>query len=125
MFAVMLTGVAMSIGQTGLVLSLEAVVPDFKRINPKQGLQRLFSARSVWETVKQLLKITIVVAIAWPRVWASSTSSSGTGVSHSAMRCPPPVRASWGSPARSPGPSSSCRSPTTATSGTSTSATCG
>jgi flagellar biosynthetic protein FlhB len=79
MFAVMLTGVAVSMSQTGLVLSWKAVVPDPKRISPKQGLQRLFSARSVWETVKQVIKITVVVAIAWPRVMGIVEDLAGHG----------------------------------------------
>lgn len=66
--AVMVTGVLVSIGQTGLMLSWKAIAPDFKRVSPKQGFKRLFSVRSAWETGKQLLKITVVIAVAWPRV---------------------------------------------------------
>ncbi len=65
-------GVAMlsSVGQTGFLFTLKPIVPDFKRINPKSGLQRLFSVRSAWETLKQVLKMVIVIGIAWPRVLA-------------------------------------------------------
>lgn len=68
MAAVAATSIVATLGQTGLVLSLKPLAPDFKRINPKQGIQRLFSVRSLWETVKQLVKVTIVIVIAWPRV---------------------------------------------------------
>jgi flagellar biosynthetic protein FlhB len=58
-----------SLAQTGLVLSLKPITPDVKRINPLKGLQRLFSKRSLWETTKQVLKVTVVIAISWPGVF--------------------------------------------------------
>ena len=66
--AVMVCSVLLSVGQTGVSLSFKPVVPDFKRVSPKQGFKRLFSIRSAWETGKQLIKILVVVVIAWPRV---------------------------------------------------------
>jgi flagellar biosynthesis protein FlhB len=63
-----LASVLATLGQTGLVLTGKPLVPDFKRISPKKGFQRLFSVRSAWETVKQVLKISIVLALAWPRL---------------------------------------------------------
>ncbi len=77
--AVALTATAVTLAQTGLVLSWKAVVPDPKRISPKQGVQRLFSVRSIWETAKQVIKITIVVMIAWPRVMGLVEELAGHG----------------------------------------------
>ena len=54
--------------QTGPLLTLKPLVPDFKRVNPKSGLKRLVSVRSLWETGKQVLKITIVVGVALPQI---------------------------------------------------------
>jgi flagellar biosynthetic protein FlhB len=68
MAVVAATSVLVSLAQTGLVLTWKPLVPDPKRINPIKGFQRLFSKRSLWETVKQTLKVTIVIVIAWPRV---------------------------------------------------------
>lgn len=56
-----------SFAQTGPLLTLKPLVPDFKRINPKKGFQRLFSPRSLWETGKQLVKLGVIIAAAWPR----------------------------------------------------------
>lgn len=56
-----------SFAQTGPMLSLKPLKPDFKKINPKQGFQRIFSARSLWETAKQIIKVAIIVGAAWPR----------------------------------------------------------
>ncbi len=56
-----------SFAQTGPLLTLKPLVPDFKKINPKQGFKRLFSARSLWETGKQLIKLAVIIGAAWPR----------------------------------------------------------
>lgn len=40
----------------GFVLSFDPLKPDFSRLNPAQGLKRLFSARLLKETLKSLLK---------------------------------------------------------------------
>lgn len=56
-----------SFAQTGPLLTLKPLVPDFKKINPKQGFKRLFSARSLWETGKQIIKLSVIIGAAWPR----------------------------------------------------------
>lgn len=77
--AVVATSVVVTMGQTGLMLSPKAVKPDFKRVSPKQGFKRLFSVRSAWETVKQVLKITVIIVIAWPRVMGLVEDLAGHG----------------------------------------------
>jgi flagellar biosynthesis protein FlhB len=77
MLVVMLVSVVTSLAQTGLILSGKALKPDFKRVSPKQGIQRLFSVRSAWETGKQLLKMMIVFAIGWPRGDVGRSWSAG------------------------------------------------
>lgn len=68
MGAVVLASVLVTLSQTGLILTGKPLKPDFKRVSPKAGFKRLFSVRSAWETAKQVIKITVVIAIAWPRV---------------------------------------------------------
>ncbi|MFZ2031057.1 MAG: EscU/YscU/HrcU family type III secretion system export apparatus switch protein [Vitreimonas sp.] len=41
----------------GVVFSAQPLKPDFSRLNPAQGLKRLFSMRMVKETVKNVLKL--------------------------------------------------------------------
>jgi len=79
MLVVMLVSVVTSLAQTGLLLSGKALKPDFKRVSPKQGIQRLVSVRSLWETGKQLLKMTIVIVIGWPRVVELVETLAGRG----------------------------------------------
>ena len=68
MLICMLVGVVTSLGQTGLVLSLHPLKPDFKRVNPIQGIKKLFSMRSVWETAKQVAKGSVIAWLCWPHI---------------------------------------------------------
>lgn len=76
---VVLASVSATLAQTGLVLTGKPLVPDFKRISPKKGFARLFSVRSAWETVKQVLKISIVLLLAWPRLVRLVEELAGRG----------------------------------------------
>jgi len=49
--------------QTNFLVAPEAMKPKFSRINPLQGIKRLFSLHSVIEALKGLLKIGILMAI--------------------------------------------------------------
>lgn len=73
------TGALLTVAQTGLLLTGKPLVPDFKRLNPIQGFKKLFSVRSAWETVKQAVKVVIIVTIAWPRVRNLVTLLTGRG----------------------------------------------
>ncbi len=63
-----LVGVVTHVGQTGLVLSLHPLKPDFKRVNPIEGVKRLFSAKSFWETAKQVAKSALIGWLCWPHI---------------------------------------------------------
>jgi len=56
-------GIAVGLGQVGFLLSGKAVTPSFSRINPLQGLQRLFSTRSLVELTKTLLKAGLLTIL--------------------------------------------------------------
>ena len=51
--------------QTGFVFSLDPLTPKLERVNPLEGLKRMFSMQGFVELVKSLLKIIIVFYIAW------------------------------------------------------------
>jgi flagellar biosynthetic protein FlhB len=63
--AVLVAGLVANLIQVGLLLTLEPIKPKFEKLNPLSGIKRMFSLRSVIETVKNLLKITIVGYIAY------------------------------------------------------------
>ena len=58
-----LCAVAATFAQTRFLVSGESIKPKFSRINPLQGFKRLFSLKSVIETVKGVLKITLLLVI--------------------------------------------------------------
>jgi flagellar biosynthetic protein FlhB len=65
--------------QTGLVLSLHPLKPDFRRIDPIKGTKRLLSAKSLWETGKQIVKAVLIAWLAWPYVLAVHEHLIGSG----------------------------------------------
>lgn len=56
----LLLGFASSVLQVGFLYSEEAIQLKFERMDPIQGLQRLFSLRAVVEGFKAVLKVTVV-----------------------------------------------------------------
>ena len=60
---VVLLAVVATFFQTKMLVSGEALKPKFSRINPIQGFKRLFSLRSVVETLKGVIKITVLLLI--------------------------------------------------------------
>lgn len=50
--------------QFGLIWSLDAITPKLDKISPLSGLKRMFSARSLAEFVRGLLKIAVVGSVA-------------------------------------------------------------
>lgn len=67
MFAVVIAALAANLVQTGGIFSVKPLVPDWTRLNPAQGLKRLFSLRMVWELGKLLAKVAVLSLLAW---WA-------------------------------------------------------
>jgi flagellar biosynthetic protein FlhB len=65
-FAVMVVaGVVANVLQVGFLFTLYPLRPDFSRLNPLQGFQRLFSTRSLVELVKSIAKMLIVGYVLW------------------------------------------------------------
>lgn len=64
--AVMVVAVSANIAQTGLVLSAKAAAPKWSHLNPLQGVKKLFSVQSLWQLVKQTLKLAVLLAVAYP-----------------------------------------------------------
>ncbi len=62
----MLVNIVATLAQVGLKPSAKRLKPDFSRLNPGKGIKRMFSASSLWELVKSLLKVTVLAFVAWP-----------------------------------------------------------
>ena len=59
-----------AIAQGGLFFATKALKPKWSRLNPFQGLKRMFGPHALWEGVKMILKSTLVGS-------SSGTPSSG------------------------------------------------
>ncbi len=62
---IMLLGVISNIAQVGFLLTLKPIIPNFEKIDPIKGFSRLFSMRSIVETLKNILKIIIIGTVAY------------------------------------------------------------
>ena len=51
--------------QVGPVFSVQILKPDFSRINPVQGLKRLFNVRMLVESIKSVVKLAVYGSITW------------------------------------------------------------
>ncbi len=59
--AVIIVSVAATFFQTGMLVTAEPLKPKLSKINPIEGFKRLFSLRSVIETLKGILKIILLL----------------------------------------------------------------
>lgn len=64
MLAAVVGTIVAASAQTGGLLAASAVGPDWSRINPANGLKRLFSARGAVATLKSILKVCAVTLVA-------------------------------------------------------------
>lgn len=62
--------------QTKMLVSGEALKPKLNRISPVQGFKRLFSFKSIVETIKGILKITVLLVIIYSDLTAMFRESS-------------------------------------------------
>jgi len=60
-----ISGLGLSIAQVGLRITGKPLIPKLNRISPLTGLQRLFGMRGLMRFVVNLLKLTLVVLLAW------------------------------------------------------------
>jgi flagellar biosynthesis protein FlhB len=63
----------------GWNLSLAALAPDFDKLNPTSGLQRMFSARSAVELAKALAKFVFIATISACFLWKNAGELMGLG----------------------------------------------
>ena len=63
--ALMFTGIAVNVFQSGFLFLPEKLAPDLTRLDPLQGLARLFSLASLVRLVMGLLKMTLVASVAY------------------------------------------------------------
>jgi flagellar biosynthetic protein FlhB len=67
-----------SLAQVGFILTLGPITPKWEKISPKAGFKRLFSAKSLWETAKQVLLVTVILLVSVPAVMTTSQLLAGS-----------------------------------------------
>jgi flagellar biosynthetic protein FlhB len=80
LLAVVIPAILVNGVQARGVLSLTPIAPDFSRINPASGLQRLLSTQSLFTLLKAMAKVTIIGMVGWTALsgaWPRIVSLSG------------------------------------------------
>lgn len=57
---IIIFGVIANVMQTGFILSADSLMPKLDRLNPMEGLKRMFSVNSLMELVKSIFKVVVV-----------------------------------------------------------------
>jgi flagellar biosynthetic protein FlhB len=60
MLAVMVIGVVLHVAQTGPLVTLSRLQPNFSKINPLEGFKRMFSGAAFMELMKSIFKISLM-----------------------------------------------------------------
>ncbi|MGH9107055.1 MAG: EscU/YscU/HrcU family type III secretion system export apparatus switch protein, partial [Acidimicrobiales bacterium] len=69
LLATMVTALLVNLAQTRGLVTFGPLKPTLSRLNPKNGLKRLFSPRSIWEVSKQVVRVGLLGLVAWETVY--------------------------------------------------------
>jgi len=61
----MIMGIVANVIQIGFLFTWQPVIPKLEKLNPISGFTRMFSSRSIVETVKNIIKLTIIGIVAY------------------------------------------------------------
>ncbi len=61
----LIVGVFSNVAQFGFLLTFKPLAPKLDKLNPVSGLQRLFSLKTLFELVKNLLKLAVATLVAY------------------------------------------------------------
>lgn len=68
MIGAVILAITINVAQVGFVFTSKPLKPSLKRLNPLEGFKRILSAKSAWELLKGIAKMTVVGVVAWPFV---------------------------------------------------------
>jgi flagellar biosynthetic protein FlhB len=63
--AIMLAAIIGNMMQTGPVLSIDPITPDLNRINPMNGLKKLFSMRTLFDGARACIKLVLLMVVVY------------------------------------------------------------
>ncbi len=61
----LIAGIVVNYVQVGFLFTTKPLKPDLNRINPIQGFKRIFSKRAIYELIKALLKLAVIIGIVY------------------------------------------------------------
>ncbi len=67
---IMAAGVVANVVQTGPVLSLHPITPDWDRLNPMTGIRRILSMRTLFDAARSCIKLVVLTWVLASAVWA-------------------------------------------------------
>jgi len=65
---IMISGIGARLLQSGFIISFEPLMPKISKVNPMEGLKRIFSTRSLAEFLKALVKFSIVSYVGYQAI---------------------------------------------------------
>lgn len=68
LLAIVCAALAVNIAQTGAVFSTTPITPDFSRLNPAKGIEKLFSKRVFYDAARSVAKLALLSYIAWKAI---------------------------------------------------------
>ena len=69
---ILIMGIVANVVQVGFLFTLKPLMPKLEKINPVSGFTRLFSMRSIVETIKNIIKLSIIITVAYITLKKSS-----------------------------------------------------
>lgn len=79
LLALVVTAIAVNIAQTGPVLTGKPFTPDPNRFNPVQGIKRMFSIKTLFDTAKSSVKLALLLWVVY--LWIKNTVPGLMGLS--------------------------------------------
>ncbi len=68
---VMIGGIVANLAQSGFLFSTEMLKPNFKKLSPIEGVKKQFSKKSVFNMFKTIMKLVLVIYIAYTFIKAN------------------------------------------------------
>ena len=65
MFTALCVGVLAQISQIGFLYSPDILELNFDRVNPLNGIKKIFSMQSIFETIKGIFKFTVILSVVY------------------------------------------------------------
>jgi flagellar biosynthetic protein FlhB len=65
MFTALCVGILVQVAQIGFLYSPDVLELNFDRINPINGIKKLFSMQSVFETIKGIIKFAVILSVVY------------------------------------------------------------